>query len=115
VTAPDRVDVPRTNRDPVLREFAMVADDRFAVAFPAEILPTTVILFWIVAADTVKSPLIVTEFETLRDETVAVAFPADKVVPLTARLLLTVNPDTVARALTVSAELMYAVPKTLSA
>ena len=62
-----------------------------------------------------RRPLIVAAFETLRDETVVTAFPADKVVPLTVRLLLMVIPDTVARALTLSVELIYAVPETLSA
>jgi len=84
-------------------------------AFPAEISPNTTRLFWIVAADTVRRPLIVAAFETLRDDTVVTAFPADKVVPLTVRLLLTDKPETVAREATVSSKLMYAVPKTLSA
>ena len=106
VTAPDRVETPSTVIPPVVVEFVMVADDSVAVAFPADIFPITSILFRIVAVDTVRSPLILTVFETLRYEINAVALPADKVVPLTVRLLSTVNPDTVARALTPSAELM---------
>jgi hypothetical protein len=116
VTAPDRVETPITVRDPAERELLITADDNVATAEPPDReVPLTVILFWIVAADTVRSPLIVAEFERLRDEIVVVAFPADKVVPLTIRLLLAVNPDTVVRAPTESSELMYATPATLSA
>jgi len=48
-------------------------DETVVVAAAAEMFPTTVKLFWMVAADTVRSPLIVVAFDTFRDEIVVIA------------------------------------------
>ena len=53
-------------------------DETVVVAAAAEIFPTTVKLFWMVAVDTVRSPLMVAALETFRDEIV--------VIPVTVRL-----------------------------
>ena len=48
------------------------------------VIAVTVRLFWIVAADTVRSPLILVAFEMFKDDKVATEFPAE-MFPITVR------------------------------
>ena len=58
--------------------FDTLRDEIVAVAFPADnVVPPTVKLFWMVAAETVRSPLILTEFVIPRVDIVIDAFPAE--------------------------------------
>ena len=68
--------------------FDTFKDDKVATEFPADnVVPPTVKLFWMVAADTVRSPLIVVSFKTLRDEIVVTAAAADMDIPPSVRLV----------------------------
>jgi glutamate dehydrogenase (NADP+) len=69
VTVSDSVVIPDT--------LSVVADRLVVMVADSVANPDTPRLFWKVAADTVRSPLIVTAFETWRDEIVVIAAPAE--------------------------------------
>jgi hypothetical protein len=91
VTVLDSVVIPVTTSE--------VADKLVVVVPDSVVNPKTLRLFWMVAADTVRRPLIPTALVTLREDRVAVTAPADKVLPFRKRLLFTVAADTVRRPL----------------
>jgi hypothetical protein len=78
VTVSDSVVVPDTKNDTADKVVMVVAD--------RVLTPDTPRLFWTVAAESVRSPLIVAAFKTLRDEIVVVAAAAEMDVPATVRL-----------------------------
>jgi hypothetical protein len=88
VTVPDSVLVPDTTSVVAERLDMMVAD--------RVVNPDTPRLFWMVAAETVRRPLILAAFETLRDEMLVTAFPAD-ILPITVKSFRTLADESVAR------------------
>jgi len=86
VTVPDRVLIPDTLSD--------VADRLVVVVADSAVNPETFRLFWMVEADTVRSPLMVEAFETWSDEIVVIEAPPE-IFPTTVRLFWTVAAEIV--------------------
>jgi hypothetical protein len=105
VSPPDTVSIPptvallliRTLSDSVVvpDTTSVVAERLVVVVADRVVNPDTLRLFWMVAAETVRSPLILAAFETLRDEMVVAAFPAD-ILPITVKLFRTLADERVA-------------------
>jgi hypothetical protein len=86
VTVSESVVVPVTTSD--------VADRLVVVVADSVVNPETFRLFWMVEADTVRSPLMVEAFETWRDEIVVIEAPPE-ILPTTVRLFWTLAAEIV--------------------